>query len=335
MEFGVFDHLDASGADLVRFYEDRLAYVEAYDRGDFHAYFVAEHHATPLGMAPSPAVFLSSVAQRSRRLRFGPLVYCLSLHNPLRVLEEICMLDNLSGGRLELGLGRGISPIEMRYFGVEAGKAQAMFEESRDIIMRGLAGGPLDHAGAFFTFKDVPVVLRPAQHPHPPLWYGVSKPESVDWCAREGVNIGSNQPLAKTRAIVDRFRKLWAENGRDPSALPRIGATRHVVVAETDAEALSLARRGYALWFASFMNLFRKFDIHPPGLSYPPDFDDLLASGDAIAGSPSTVRDQLRRQIGAMDVTYLFCRFAFGDLAREEVLRSIDLFNREAIPAFR
>ena len=107
MEFGVFDHLDRSDTALADFYEDRLAIVEAYDRAGFYAYHLAEHHSTPLGMAPSPSVFLSAVAQRTRRLRFGPLVYAMPLHHPLRLIEEICMLDQMSGGRLEIGFGRG------------------------------------------------------------------------------------------------------------------------------------------------------------------------------------------------------------------------------------
>ena len=107
MEFGVFDHLDRYDGALADYYEDRLKIAEAYDRAGFHAYHLAEHHSTPLGMAPSPSVFLAAVAERTRRLRFGPLVWPVPLHHPLRLIEEICMLDQLSGGRLDIGFGRG------------------------------------------------------------------------------------------------------------------------------------------------------------------------------------------------------------------------------------
>src|SRR6201987_3892536 len=117
MEFGVFDHLDRYDVPLHEYYEARLALIELYDAAGFYAYHLAEHHATPLGMAPSPSVFLAAVAQRTKRLRFGPLVYTLSLHHPLRIVEEICMLDQMSGGRLEVGVGRGISPYEVAYYG--------------------------------------------------------------------------------------------------------------------------------------------------------------------------------------------------------------------------
>ena len=107
LAFGVFDHLDASGAPLRDFYEDRLKLVELYDRLGFYCYHVAEHHSTPLGMAPSPSVFLSAVAQRTKRLNFGPLVYTLPLYHPIRLIEEICMLDQMSGGRFQFGTGQG------------------------------------------------------------------------------------------------------------------------------------------------------------------------------------------------------------------------------------
>src|SRR5499427_11123681 len=116
MKFGVFDHLDRNDLALRDYYESRLRIAEAYDKHGFYAYHIAEHHSTPLGMAASPSVFLAAVAQRTQRLRFGPLVYALPLYHPLRMIEEICMLDQLSQGRFELGVGRGISPIETSFF---------------------------------------------------------------------------------------------------------------------------------------------------------------------------------------------------------------------------
>ena len=106
MKYGVFDHMDYDGAQTqADFFENRLKLAELYDKQGYYAYHLAEHHATPLGMSPSPNVFLSALAQRTTTLRFGPLVYCLPLYHPLRLLEEICMLDQLSSGRLEMGLG--------------------------------------------------------------------------------------------------------------------------------------------------------------------------------------------------------------------------------------
>src|ERR1700742_3373874 len=127
MKIGVFDHFDADGGALTALYEWRLKLVEAYDRTGIDIYHVAEHHSTPLGMAPSPSVFLASAAQRTRRLRLGTLVYALPLHHPLRMIEEICMLDHLSGVRLDIGFGRGSSPIELAYYGQDAADAQDIY----------------------------------------------------------------------------------------------------------------------------------------------------------------------------------------------------------------
>src|SRR6201988_4831189 len=118
LKFGVFDHLDRGHLPIATLYEERLQIIEHFERTGFHAYHLAEHHSTPLGMAPSPSVFLAAVAERTTRLRFGPLVWPMPLHHPLRLIEEICMLDQLSGGRLDIGFGRGAAPIELGYYSV-------------------------------------------------------------------------------------------------------------------------------------------------------------------------------------------------------------------------
>src|SRR5205809_1002276 len=173
MEFGVFDHLDRYPGSLADYYEDRLKITQAYDRSGFYAYHVAEHHATPLGMAPSPSVFLAALAQRTRRLRFGPLVWPMPLHHPLRLIEEICMLDQLSGGRLELGFGRGAAPIELEYYGSDPKDAQEIYAEAVELVIKGLTQKVLDFKGRRFSFSGVPMELEPLQKPHPPIWYGV------------------------------------------------------------------------------------------------------------------------------------------------------------------
>ena len=113
--FGIFDHLERRDEPLDRIYEERLQLAAAADAAGFFCYHVAEHHATPLGLAPSPAIFLSALAARTQRIHMGPLVFLLPLYNPLRLVQEICMLDQISGGRFELGVGRGVSPFELAY----------------------------------------------------------------------------------------------------------------------------------------------------------------------------------------------------------------------------
>ncbi len=138
VDFGLFDWIDRGKAPLHQLYEERLQFLEAADALGFFCYHLAEHHATPLGMAPSPALFLAAAAQRTKRIRLGPLVYLLPLYNPLRLVEEVCMLDQLSGGRLELGVGRGVSPYELAYFGVDADGTRPIFDEALAVLIAGL-----------------------------------------------------------------------------------------------------------------------------------------------------------------------------------------------------
>jgi alkanesulfonate monooxygenase SsuD/methylene tetrahydromethanopterin reductase-like flavin-dependent oxidoreductase (luciferase family) len=333
MKFGIFDHMDRGSVPLGEQYESRLRLIEAYDRAGFHAYHLAEHHATPLGMAPSPSVFLAAVAQRTRRLRFGPLVYTLSLHHPLRVAEEICMLDHMSGGRLELGIGRGISPLELTAFGVDAAQAQAIYIEALAVILAALTRETVDFEGQFFRFRDVPIEMAPVQKPHPPLWYGVARPEGTAWPAQHKVNIATNTPAERVRVITDAYRAAWTAAGHPAHALPLIGMNRHIVIADTEAAALASARRAYLVWYASFMKLWIKHNAKPPNAMYPDNFDALQRIGLGVAGTPERVRAVLGEQVATAGINYLACRFAFGDLSFEEAHRSVALFVDHVMPA--
>ena len=274
MDIGVFDHVDLGDAPLGQLYEDRLQLVERYDRAGFFCYHVAEHHATSLGMAPTPGVFLAAVAQRTRDIRFGPLVYILPLYDPLRLIEEICMLDHMSAGRFQLGVGRGISAFEVAYFGISHLESQAMYQEALEVLRNGLASDVLNHRGEYYRYTNVPMELQPLQKPHPPLWYGIGNPEAAVWAAQNSVNVISNAPCSAVAKIADRYKEVWqATNGS--AALPRIGIARQVYVAETDGEAERRARPAFDAWYASFAKLWRRFGAEPT--RYPGDFD--LACG--------------------------------------------------------
>src|SRR5712692_2704468 len=170
MDVGIFDHLDRRDVPLHEHYESRLRLLEKYDAAGFSAYHLAEHHATPLGLAPVPGIFLAAATQRTRRIRLGPCVYLLPLYDPLRLIEEVCMLDHLSRGRLELGVGRGVSPYELAYFGVDAADSREIFEEALAVLVAGLTSKRLTFEGKHFRYQDVPMELQSLQQPYPPLW---------------------------------------------------------------------------------------------------------------------------------------------------------------------
>src|SRR6185503_10313166 len=174
VRFGVFDHIEpVPGLRLDQIYRERLLQIERLDTAGFYAYHLAEHHTPAIhSLAPSQNVFLGSVAQRTRRMRFGPCVYVLPLHHPLRLIEEISMLDHLSGGRLDIGVGRG-GVMEAYFWGQEADSETnyARYVETLAIVREGLSHEQLTYAGRFHRFDHLPMYLRPLQQPYPPLWY--------------------------------------------------------------------------------------------------------------------------------------------------------------------
>ena len=331
MQFGIFDHLDRYDIPLGRYYEDRLRLIELYDRLGFYAYHLAEHHSTPLGMAPSPMLFLTAVAQRTRRLRFGPLVLALPLYHPLRVAEEICMLDQMSGGRLEMGFGRGSSPVELMYFGQDPQEAPAVYAEASELIVRAISEPELTFKGERFDFQAVPRTVEPLQVPHPPLWYGVHSPQSAERAASKRLNTVNLDPPADVRETTDHYMRTWRREQRRGAATEDRHRPFHRRGADSDDEAMALGRRAYHRWHDSFTHLFRKHgrtQQHPR----PTDFDALMARGQGFAGTPDTVLRWLREQAGVTGTNYIVGQFAFGDLTFSECERSVSLFAEHVMP---
>jgi alkanesulfonate monooxygenase SsuD/methylene tetrahydromethanopterin reductase-like flavin-dependent oxidoreductase (luciferase family) len=330
--FGVFDHLDRGEIPLYDFYEARLRIAEAYDAAGFYSYHVAEHHSTPLGMAPSPGIFLSAVAQRTRRLRFGPAVYLLPLYHPLRLAEEIAMLDQLSEGRLDVGIGRGISPIESSFYGANIAEAEERFNESLAIMRMAFTQPQVNYEGKHYHFHDVPVELKPFQRPYPPSWYGILSTESAERCVERdfnGITLGTPSFAA---TVVRRYRDA-AERAGKPDL--KIGVSRFIVVADTDAQALRIGRHAYPHWHHNFHYLYHKAGRSPVHGERPPDFDTALEAGLAVAGSPRTVTEALQAQFNEIGANYILGQFAFGDISVDESLNSIGLFAAHVMPALK
>ena len=335
LSFGIFDHLDSTGAPLGSFFDGRLRLVELIERSGFAGYHMAEHHSTPLGLAASPSVFLAAAMQRTKTLRLGPLVYVLPLYHPLRLYEEICMLDHLSGGRLMVGVGRGGALVEHQRYGIAPTDAPAMYHEAFAVLMRAFEADVVDFEGKYYRYKDYVVQAKPVQRPHPPLWYGAPNADAIAWAAPRSVNVVSLGPADRARAIADRYRKEWADLKREPAALPKIGITRHIVVADSDATAKAMARAAYPRWRNAMEWLWQRsnadFVLKP---IYPIEFDELERIGHGIAGSPATVRDYIATLQRETNVNYVLCQMMFGDMKFADATHSIQLFAREVMPAF-
>jgi len=335
VKFGVFDHMDDSGLPLGEHYEARLKMIEAYEAAGMHGYHIAEHHGTPLGFAPSPSVLLAAAAQRTSRIRIGSLIHALPFYDPLRLIEELCMLDHMSDGRLMFGMGKGASPVEAGYFGVSGPEQQERYIEASQVILRGLTSDVLTFKGKFYNYENVPMTMKPKQVPHPEIWYGARLPDSFAFAAKNGWNAVTLALDDQVKELTDTYKAAWAENGGAPEAMPLVGASRHIVVADTDEKAKDIARRAYAKWLASFRKLWLENGFDKPlTFLYPDTWDELEAIRNGCAGSPETVRNFAKGEIERGGFTYLISWFAFGDLSLDEVTRSVGLFRDHVMPAF-
>jgi alkanesulfonate monooxygenase SsuD/methylene tetrahydromethanopterin reductase-like flavin-dependent oxidoreductase (luciferase family) len=340
VQFGIFDWIDRNQLQLPDLYEQRLQCLEYADEAGFYCYHLAEHQATPLAMAPSPSVFLAAAIQRTHHIHLGPLVYLLPLYNPLRLAQEICMLDNMSRGRLEVGVGRGVSPYELAFYNVSPQEAHAMFREALDILIAALTTGEVSYAGTYFSFKNVRLHIEPYQRPYPPLWYPTDNTNSITWLAQEGLNtITHYPPMTTMRELFDLYKRVWQEHHTRPDRLnahvpdPKYGIVRHVYVAETDAKALHEAKAAFADFIDNF-NYLRVVHGDTGGrAAYLADFEARLGEGLHIVGSPDTVKQQVQEHVRLTGSNYFVGSFCFGSLSREQTLRSMRLFAQEVMPA--
>jgi alkanesulfonate monooxygenase SsuD/methylene tetrahydromethanopterin reductase-like flavin-dependent oxidoreductase (luciferase family) len=338
MQFGIFDHLDHKPEAAARTLADRIEFIRAAESGGFRAYHLAEHHGTPLGMATSPSVFLAAVAQATTRIRLGPLVYLLPLYDPLRLLGEISLLDQLSNGRLEVGVGRAISPIELGFYGVGPDIAAARTAEALAVLRAGLHSERLTFHGRYFNYDNVPLPLAPVQKPLP-FWSASMSPEGVSEAARAGMHTAALGNVEMIRAAVAGYRAAWERYKDDPLrkqfgvAQPLNGMYRMVLVAPTDAEAERLARPSYLNWFSKLIKLWREHGIEAPLIGALDKFETARAVGMLVCGSPARVADELAAQIETTGVNYVIAQLAYGDLAHRDEMASLALFAERVMPA--
>ncbi|MEX2034437.1 MAG: LLM class flavin-dependent oxidoreductase [Xanthobacteraceae bacterium] len=340
MKFGVFDYIEGSDAPLHKTYEERLLLVQALEAAGFYGYHLSEHHATPLSMTPSPSIFLAAAARETSHIRLGTLLYLLPLYHPLRLLEELCMLDHLCGGRLDIGVGRGISPHEFEAFGEDFEQSGEAFEHAFNVLYQGFTRDRIDYSCPRYTFKDTPVVLRPLQRPHPPFWYGLRGDHGPMFAAQRGMNGVTLGPDERIGKILQAFRENWASQAdvrkqfNSPVQSPFVGAMRAMFVADSDAEAERIARKAHETWFDNLAWLWKVRGTFPP-IAIAADFDQARASGTLVVGSPNTVRNVLTAQAERCGYNYLVLLLAFGSLTHEQQMHSLQLFQSEIMPALR
>lgn len=246
LQFGVFDHIEpVPGLGLQETYNLRMDQIEVLDKAGYYAYHLAEHHTPAVhSLAPSQNVFLAAVSQRTETIRFGPGICVLPLHHPVQLIEEYCMLDHLSGGRLEIGVGRG-GVFEAYFWGQDSDVETnyARYRETLKAVQNGLSNDVLTHKGEFYDFDELPMRLRPMQQPMPPFWYM----RNVETAAIDGMNTIIVGGLDSFEANVKRYREEWDKH-QGVGALtaqgtePKIGLVVHLLLADTDEEAMAQAK---------------------------------------------------------------------------------------------
>jgi len=342
MKVGLFDHVEQADRPLATLFDERLTFAAAADEAGIYCLHVAEHHCTPLNMVPVPGVYLAAVARATRRMRLGPLVYLLPLYSPLRLIEEICMLDQLSHGRFEVGVGRGVSPLELNYHKIDHDQSRDIFIDAFRCISAGLTAETFSYTGPHFDYKNVPMPLRPVQQPHPAFWYGSSNTVGATWAGEQGMHFLSLGPTSFVKTNIDAFRSALAKRGG--AAFPKaefrggtaIGVLRNIVVADTDVEAHRIAGPAM-IHHLDMLNWLR--DMHSSSklaarLSVPraATIEENLQDGTLIAGTPDTVAAAIERQTAELGINYLLSYLLFGEMTLAQALRSLQLFRTEVMP---
>jgi alkanesulfonate monooxygenase SsuD/methylene tetrahydromethanopterin reductase-like flavin-dependent oxidoreductase (luciferase family) len=341
--FGLFDWVDSDGVrDAGQLYRERLDLLADAEAQGFDIYHLAEHHGTPLGLVPSPSVFLAAAAMRTTRIRLCPLVYVLPLYHPVRLAEEIAMLDQLSAGRLEVGFGKGGNPDELLFYGIDRGDAQRRYDQAFDSILRTLDSGTIAAEGPAARSADMPVRTR--QVPHPPIWYPSSNPESVPGLGKRGINtiLGfsfRSPTIDETRLRRDEYFTGVANAppgmpmGGAGERTPRFGIMRNVYVGDSDRDARERMVEAMTVFYDQFTALWRR---HGDGrFTEPYDFARAIEDGRVIAGSADTVRAQLSRMLWASGCNHFAGAFAFGSLSYAEARSSLMRFGEQVAPALR
>ncbi|HUQ76496.1 MAG TPA: LLM class flavin-dependent oxidoreductase [Burkholderiales bacterium] len=337
LHIGLFDWVEASDTrspGLV--YAHKLALAEAADKAGLHSYLLAEHQGTPLSINASPSVLLSSMIQRTQRLRIGALTFCLPWYDAYRFYNEVCMLDQLSGGRLELGVGRGVSPIESQIFGMQdIAQSREKYRETLEVFFEACRLTRLNYSGKYYQYRDVELHNKPVQKPYPPLWFPSSNRDSVEFTARHGYHTAFLGKLADCKPHFDLYRELWEKHRNDAGrhnahvAMPYLAKSQHIVIAQSEEEAERIGLAAYEKWAAHIHHLTRKAgrpDVHK---------NDPYAEDSAhrlITGTPRLVLDRLQEVLDVTSANYLLCIFSFGDIAPEHAMRSLELFTRDVMP---
>jgi len=338
-----FADVDGSVGDFTRRFVEFL--VASEDMG-FDSLWANEHHFDAYGgIVPSPPILLSALAQRTKRVRLGTSVVVLPLHNPIEIAEQLAMVDLMSNGRVEFGVGRGFVHFDYDRLGVPLEGAQDRMKEQLAFILRAWRGGRFSHEGKFYRYKDLELWPQPEQRPHPPVWLGCSgTPSSFEWAGQQGYSIltvayRGVEPLVKLNQL---YRDNWEAAGHKKGGW-RISAHYQIVLSEDGREAKEICVRALKRYSAAITHTLERVEtdrayeansrakINAELL----DIDRLVEDCRVIAGTPEDAVRILTRAHDLMRFTSCDCTFYFGGISFEEAQRSQRLFAAEGMPRLR
>jgi luciferase family oxidoreductase group 1 len=339
MDIGTFLLMQSPSARSSKeIYARGIELAQAAETLGFRNVWLAEHHFSTYGYLSRPAQLATYIAAKTARLRVGTAVIVVPLHHPLVVAEEIAMLDVLSGGRLDVGLGRGYQHYEFERFGLELDAGRQRWDESIDIIVKSFEGRPFSYEGKLFKIPETSLFPQPVQKPHPPVWITAQSPYALEAAVRRGFNVltgGFGMPVERLGEFGQLFARVVAEV--KPPQPPRVGVQRAVYVTDNVADAREAAEQ--ARWnMRVTLSLRNHYERVENGNAIPvpaqtePDIDDLL-DRYLVIGTPDTCIRQIRRLRELVGITHFNCSFWFGDMEQARVLRSMERFAQEVMPA--
>jgi alkanesulfonate monooxygenase SsuD/methylene tetrahydromethanopterin reductase-like flavin-dependent oxidoreductase (luciferase family) len=350
--FADFDHIAHKNTMSV---EDRLQefVLEAKlaDELGFDYYFTAEHHfSQDFSLSVSQALTCAILAQETEQIRFGPMTVILPIADPLRVAEEFTIIDHLSGGRLEMGVGRGVVMHELATYGRRNADGPALFRENLEFLIKCWTNDKnFSWNGAFNQYFDVEMPWKPLQQPYPRIWIPTATPDNAKEWGRRGYGVAGFSWLGIDihEAIFAAYQEGWQESGL-PVEDQRIAYLSSFVVADTDAEAEKLAKKhfpeqvelfeyeeGRSHWFGD-TNLKRVYSGLLNLFAQIKNVDEVSGPAQMIIyGSPETVAQKMLALRAALPINTYFAEFSFGHMPWDTVRHSMELFASEVMPRVR
>jgi len=345
--FSVNDHHPRLPRTVPELYAQVMRHCELAETLGYDTFFCAEHHFHEYGVVPDPAVMLSALAQRTKTMRFGTMIFLLPFYNPIRLAQDTAMLDQLSRGRLEFGAGIGVLEHEFTRWNLPFYERRDMAEEALAIIRKAWTEESVTYEGKYWKFEEAFARPKPYQKPHPPIWFACHSKRSFEYAAAQNFNVSQNLDL--DTVIAEKFamwRRLWKEAGHK-GPMPRTFLTREVHVAETDEQAIEEAAPYIVQAYALGIERLQRTRVGAKGTEDTPTNREILRifegattgikfwldNGLAHIGSPETVAKQLEKAHELIGFDVYCGRHRFGEMPSHLVEKSIRLFGEKVLPA--